>query len=494
MTKLVRIAAGALAGCLVTAPAMATIEIGDVRLSGYLRQYVSMNLEDVPETSEDDEYDLSMIRSTFFLNAFAPVGQTNWTARFRASKDFQTDYEKRLEDIADSIIPGQDFEDEYDEVDLRELFVEFDLGSRINARLGRQQVVWGETDFFHATDVIHGYDFRWRSFYVPENEDTRKPLILANVNFDVPELQGSLQVVVRPGGLDEDSWIGNSVPAFGGRWSNNDSKGVPLGSQDENPSIATFDYHDEEGDTDDTHWGLRWSGTIGADLVNYSLSYYKGQGGFQQDPVLYFDAEDDIRLEFIFPETETYGASATGYIPFLDTVYRAEVAFTPDRTLGTLAGALVEKDAYNFLLGFDTNLRLQNTIFNTSSPSLFTVQLFDWYLPGVEESDQIVHFIGAGFYDEHNVLSTLIWTFPYMQDTLTATFVTIADLTQGGAWIVPSVEKQFGEHWRVKMEADFAVGGNQTDESRSFAGGDAASPVGAFTNNNQLLLRLTYQF
>jgi len=475
---------------------MADVELGPFKFRGYLRHYLSFNLEDVPETAGvDDKMDVSMNRFAFQLDTNVDTGPLSWTGRFRLTEEISTDYEDRLQATTNflrGILAAGDgttdfYDDEYDEVDIRELFFDAAVGDRVNVRIGRQQVVWGETDFFHATDVIHGFDLRWRNFYVPENEDVRKPLILLNGEIDVPELGGGLQLIVRPG-LDDSSWIGNSIPTFGGRWSNNGSSGFPLASANTG-GVGSFNYHHDEGDTDDAHYGMRWTGRLGKNEdVDYSLMYYHGQGGFQQDPILIFNVAAG-ELQFIVPETDTVGGSISGYIPFLDITYRAEMAYTPDRSFGTIPGALVQNDAYNFLLGFDANPRLQKWL-KTSSPSLFTVQVFDWFLPGVNESDLVAHFTGAGAYDEHNVMMTSILTLPWLRDTLVGTVVGIADLTQGGGWIIPSLEYQYGSHLRFKVEADMAFGGNPITNP----GAPNGSIVGAFDNSNQLLFRTTYQF
>ena len=496
---------------LLLAPAVVwSSDFGPFRLTGYLRQYTSMNLEDVPETTQDDSGDISMNRWTFFLDAGTTTGPLRWTGRFRASYENLTKYEERLEDSAnflrslDTANPGRtsDFTDEYNELDVRELFFDADIGDRFSVRIGRQQVVWGETDFFHATDVVHGYNFHWRSFYEPENEEVRKPLILLNGTLQAPELKGSLQVVVRPG-LDKAKWIGNSVPTFGGRWSNNLAKGFPLATNEVpgpalgifgTPAGAIFNYHHKDGDTDDAHYGVRWTGLLGKnENLDYSLMYYHGQGGFQQDPILILNP-NTFGLEFIFPETDTVGATLSSYISALDMTYRAEVAYTPDRKFSSGATMplplhIVENDAWNLLLGFDKNPRLQKWL-KTSSQSLFTVQVFDWYLPGVNKYDAIGNFTGSGVYRKHNVLATMILTLPYMHDTLIGTVVVIADLTQGGAFLVPSLEYQLGPHWRFKIEADLTVGGQSITNPAAPNG----SIVGGFEHNNQLLLRTTFQF
>ena len=494
-----------------------SMEMGPFRLKGYVRQYTSWNLENIPETAVNDTGDRSMDRWSLFLDASGNTGPLRWTGRFRATQDRLTTYEKRLESAANFLrgfdsTPGRtsDFTKEYNEIDMRELFFDANIGERFSVRIGRQQVVWGETDFFHATDVIHGFDFRWRSFYVPENEDVRKPLILLNGTMDIPEAKGSLQVIVRPG-LDRDEWIGNSIPVFGGRWANNLSKGFPLASTEvKGPALAIppgalgpgspfiggaiFNYHRSNANTDDPHYGFRWTGALGVDSdIDYSFMYYHGQGGFQQDPILTLNP-NTFGLEFIYPETDTVGATLSSYIPWLDITYRAEVAYTPNRQFSSavtvpLPLQIVHKDAYNLLIGFDASPRLQKWL-KTSSQSLLTMQVFDWYLPGVHESDAIGNFSGSGNYDEHNVLATAILTLPYLHDTLTGTLVGIADLTQGGGWIIPSLEYQWGPHWRIKMEADLPLGGNSISNPSAPDG----SIVGGFENNSQLLLRTTFQF
>ncbi|RME34637.1 MAG: hypothetical protein D6786_04340 [Gammaproteobacteria bacterium] len=315
-------------------------------------------------------------------------------------------------------------------------------------------------------------------------------------------------MIVRPG-WDKDEWVGNSVPTFGGRWSNNLSKGFPLADHEVGgpalfipagtlgPSAiagAIFNYQHKDGDADDPHYGFRWTGLLGKhDDIDYSFMYYHGQGGFQQDPILILNP-NTFGLEFIFPETDTVGATISSYIPWLDITYRAEVAYTPNRKFSSGATAplplqIVEKDAYNLLLGFDANPRLQKWL-KTSSQSLFTVQVFDWFLPGVSENDAIGNFVGSGNYDEHNVVATAILTLPYMHDTLIGTIVGIADLTQGGGWLIPSLEYQWGPHWRIKAEADLPLGGNSISNPTAPDG----SIVGAFENNSQFLLRTTFQF
>lgn len=492
-----------------TPPAMAVDLGGGWVFSGWARAYLSFNLEDVPETVEDDAWDVQMNRQSLFLELNGPTGPLRWTGRFRFTNEFITDYEERLEDLTANI-PGNraDFDDEYEEAEARELFFDWAISDRFAMRVGRQQIVWGETDFFHATDVIHGFDLRWRKFLEPENEDVRKPLVLIDATIDFPETGGQLQLVLRPG-WDKDEWIGNSIPAFGGRWSNSSAKGFNFVSQEQG-GVAAFNYNHPEGDTDDPHYGFRYAGVFqaGANEMNYAFNYYHGQGGFYQDPTVILDPLNPVAgnpLQFMFPETDTVGASLSGYITGIDSVYRLEVAYTPDRPMSTfnpmpvpeLGGALlpfqlVEEDAWNFVVGLDTNLRLQDT-FGTSSPSLLSFQLFDWFISGIDSSDAIFRFDGSGYFEEHTMIATVILSNPFMNDTFNFTIVGLADLTEGGGMVIPSIQYDYGRHWRFKMEADLAFGGGKTETPGGFPP-DEATLFGALRDDNQLLFRITYLF
>ncbi len=459
------------------------VELGDFTLNGYARQYLSFNLDDVPETSGDDKGKLSMNRQTLLLQLRGPVGPAKLTAIARFSREQITDYQGDLQDLAKSVPGGSgDFRDEYDETEIRELFLDIPIGERVNMRIGKQQVVWGETDFFQAMDVVHGYDQSWRSFLEPENEEWRKPLILTTATIDIPELDGSLQIVVRPG-LDDEEDIGNTYDMFGGRWSQNGSRGFDL-----NGSLIPIEYHHSKGDTDDMHYGARWVGTLWDQ--DYSLNYYRTQA---QNPVI-FGAEDfplpplsPAPIAFIYPEIDIYGGTMSGYIPYIDSVYRFEAAFIPDNPFNYGPySQVIEKDTWRTMIGLDTNMRLQNYI-GTSSQGMLSLQIFDTWIADYKKSEGITNAFGSSE-DEHTTWTTAILTFPYKNDTIIGQIVAVNDVSNGGGVFVPSVEFQFGPSWRVKTELDLFYGGTKSDTP----GG--ATLFGSFDNSSQWFSRITYQF
>lgn len=498
---------GALALPLAVAQPASAIDLGyGWNLHGWARQYLSWNTNDQPLSTapyapgvvtDSSAWDLSMSRQSLFLDMQGPTGPLHWVVRTRFSYEEITQYESKLARMTGNTT---NLTREYIEYDAREAFFDWTPNDRLSFRVGRQQVVWGETDFFHATDVIQGYDLSWRKFLNPSSEEVRKPLFMINGTINVPEVDGSLQLLVRPG-IDDKDWIGNTEPTFGGRWSNTGAKGFDLMNTVGNNGIASVNYRYSgngiDADYRDPSYGIRWLGnSIAGHAITYALNYYHGQGGFFQDGILIFDPvhpHNGNPLQFIYPETDTVGGSISGFIPVVNAVYRAEVAYTPDRVMSNVGGAFVKNDAYNYVLGLDLSPQLQHWI-GTSNSSLVSFQAFDWYLPGIHERNQVVRFDGSGYFRTHNIISTVVFSNPYFNDNLNVTLVGLADFTYGGGMVIPSVEYQYRANWRFKVEYDKAMGGQKAPPSAGGLPGAARSVFGSLQNDDQLLVRITYQF
>ena len=183
------------------------------RLGGYVRGWAAFNLQDIPETKGNDKGKMSMLRGSILLDADAATGPIKWKAVARVDREAKTPYLQDLEDLRKTNgTTGGDHGsilNNYNNGDLREFWGEFKAGDRATFRIGKQQIVWGESDFFHAMDVVHGYDLSWRLFFEGENEEWRKPLWLASVKLDVPEAAGQIHASVRPG-LDRSQHIRNT--------------------------------------------------------------------------------------------------------------------------------------------------------------------------------------------------------------------------------------------------------------------------------------------
>ena len=160
-----------------------------------------------------------MLRGSVLLDADAKTGPVKWKVIGRLDREYKTNYLEDLEDLraTNGTAGGKSITENYNNGDIREFWAEIPIGDRITVKAGKQQLVWGESDFFQAMDLVHGYDYSWRLFFEGENEEWRKPLIMVSTKIRIPEAKGMIAAFVRPG-WDRCEDIGNTYDIRGGRW------------------------------------------------------------------------------------------------------------------------------------------------------------------------------------------------------------------------------------------------------------------------------------
>lgn len=478
-------------------------------LSGYARGWLSMNLENQPELKQFGHKSggkLSMIRGSVLLDADAKAGPLKLKAIARLDREYKTNYLEDLEDLRETngTAGGKNITDNYNNFDFRELWVETDLGERTTVKFGRQQLVWGESDFFHAMDLVHGYDLSWRLFFEGENEEWRKPLILLSTKIRVPELNGMLAAYIRPG-WDRCEDIGNSYDIAGGRWFFQPYRGFDL------TQVTTKNCNHKSGDYDDLTGGVRWSGEA-AD-INYSVAYLTT---FAADPVAssVFNPYKGVPMldagnvfDRIHPKIDVLGVTASAYSEMLDAVWSAEVAFTKDQPYNYGSGAfnpgdpnnvgiglqgIKLKDTLTTMLRLDKNLKFEN-ILGTSRPSFSSVQLFNTTVLSYDKNEDLVRLFAYGSrLKENNTILTAFTVLNYSNDEINPGFAVGFDLTNGGGFAIPSVALTLDDKWVAKVEADIFWDGGRSNKQQF--SGQKAQLFGYFSNASQLVFRLTRQF
>lgn len=472
-------------------------------VTGYIREYLGINLENKPDVMSNGErlegkWDLNMARTTLLLDTRADFGRARVTAIGRWSREVETKYLDRLNDSS-----SRDLIEELDENELREFYLDLDLTDRVYLRLGKQQVVWGETDSFQVLDVIHGFDLNWRSTFEAENEELRKPLIMANATIDVPELDGSLQLLYRPG-WDKADEVGYTLPFTGNRF-------APQGSLGMNAlAVIPFNYDHSKGDTDDAAYGGRWIGILAH--IGYSLNYYHtvsiapvinfadfGLPGYRP----YGEGPKNGFAEFILPEIDIYGGSFNAYSETIDAVLRGELAYVPDKPYnhglsGTpMGGALniIEKDTATWMLGIDKNLGWTSHKLGTSQPGVITGQLIDTWVTNFDHDDDLLHD-GVTPRREHSLVTTWLVGLNFRHNTWNPSFGVLYDITYGGGAVIAALNNVIGDHWRVYTEyvGFFTNGQTCSIDPLSGSGLGCAHGFGQFDNKDQVTLRVTYQF
>lgn len=498
----------------LASPTVQAIEVGPANVYGFVRQHMSWNLHDQYVSSGEklnSGGEMSMNRTTLQLEgnvmlpydvALIAVGRANWEQRL--------DY---LKDLRDAGAYGpESIGDYYDDEELREAYLDIPVGDRTILKLGKQQVVWGETDFFQAMDVVHGFDYQWRSFLEPANEDLRKPLIMANAIIDVPEADGALQLLYRPGWDDQED-IGNSYDIEGGRWASNPWKGQYF------PAVDPYNYNHSSGDYQDETYGLRWNGRF--DDLGYSLAYLKT---FNPDPVMnanpafggeayegeYGSDPATTIGEVIYPMVDMFGFTLNGYASAGDFVWSTEVAYFKDAPFnygGFGEGpeacnslphgfcGIMEKDIVRSMIRVDKTLGFTRGLLGTEKPAFFSAQLFDTWITDFNSRENLKVLVGQPeLRKEHSVLLTTILGLSYMNGRLTPELVTGFDLTYGGGFAVPSVTYTIGNHWRIKGEFDLFWSDGTRKSGAPVDNTTDSSLFGWFENSDQFALTVTYQF
>ena len=502
-------------------------------LSGYARAWVSMNLENTQELralpgnngKADGRGELSMVRGSVLLDADASYNGLKGKLIARLDKEYKTNYLEDLEKLrsvsnglnGNGGVPtngGKSITENYNNFDFREFWLEAPIGDRTTVKFGRQQLVWGESDFFHAMDLVHGYDLSWRLFFEGENEEWRKPLILLSTKIRIPEANGLIAAYIRPG-WDRCTDIGNTYDFRGGRWFVAPYRGFdalgPVPGSGKNANNLNCD----NPDTDKPTYGIRWQGE--AYGINYSVAYLKAHSA---DPVANPNKSTlpnstqinnkpvtGLFTDLIHPEIDVVGVTASGYSETLDAVLSAEMAFTADQPYNFGTGALGAtpgktgigldgikyKDTLTTMLRIDKNLKFEN-ILGTTRPSFSSIQIFNTQVLGFKKSDDLARlFFMTSPLKEHNTILTAFTVLNYKNDEINPGFAIGFDLGNGGGFAIPSVAMTFGDKWLAKIEADIFWDDGKTSRQQ-FGGSKENQLFGWFTGASQLALRVTRQF
>ena len=491
-------------------------------LNGYLRTWVSLNLDDPPEVS-GGRYDISMLRGSLLLDFEGWLENVMFKAVGRFDGEIRTGYLKRLEDSIEerndffsSVLgkkiqgPGHDIMRQYNNSELREAYIELPFSDFLRFRLGKQQVAWGQPGFFRAFDMVHGYDYRWRAFLELEKEELRKPLFMANTMIQVHKLNGMLQILFRPG-WDKNDAVGDRYSVEGGRWQAQPARGMDY------LSLLKYDYTHPDGDVNDPTYGIRWTGRLNS--LEYSFAYLKTCN----DKFVINSRFNPCRKmpkgelgDFIHPEVDHIGMTLNKYFKVIDSVLGAEVVYTFDKpfnygsnytpNIPTLLGpiplnlpgfeGIIKKDVITAILRIDKNLNTSELL-GTSGPAFFTLQIYDHWIQNFSRSDDIIHTAtwGARIH-EHSVMVGALVLLNFMNKSVNPMLAGCFDATYGGGVLIPSVDFIMGDNWRLKIEADlfFSNGEKRVTNPIQQDIETNTNFFGYFANNSQLMLRLTRQF
>ncbi|WP_395402677.1 DUF1302 family protein [Pseudoduganella sp. UC29_106] len=475
---------------------------------GYLRQEISVNAKNWDDTPDyKDQGKVSMARSTIRLNVdFKASDAVSFSAKARASYEYETPFLSHLKSMGAYNYNNGKLMDLYKDIDLREWYADVKVNDRVKFRLGKQQIVWGETDFFVANDLAMGYDYTWRSFLEPANEELRKGSIAAKLNIDVPELNGGIEAFLRPG-WDRKRDMGTEIDIYGGRWSSQPYAGVDF------RNIDPYAWNNSEADIHSKTGGVRWTGLAGD--TNYSLSWMRT---FYNAPILNSSmnpvgsgdaASMGFAGDIIYPIVNIFGATASRYSDMADAVFSAEVAYIKGAPYNYQAASAMmlsqliapgfdgwrRKNVVASMIRMDKNFAFTQTLLGTEKPMFFSVQVFDKWIQNFDADDGLLYSVGwGGKVKRHNALVTTIFDLSYDNGRLHPQLVLGSDVTNGGGFYVPSVTFQLSKNLRWKIEYDGFWDSGHRPAGAVGVNQDNATMFGYFHKRDQVYTSLTYQF
>ncbi|MBL4744388.1 MAG: DUF1302 family protein [Cycloclasticus sp.] len=390
-----------------------------------------------------------------------------------------------------------------------ELFVDVKKG-KLWARLGRQNIVWGESDGVRLLDVINPMDNAWHPFEGGGElfDHRRIPLWMARVTYQLPIKDMSIDAFYNPGDFvptvqaDIGSpWNVNPLPRNG---VGDPADGFLVAGSPFGPTLApgtTFIIADDTNDRrGDDQWGVRLLGSLGS--FNYTLNYMSliDQDGVTSatgsvpvftptpptpagPPVAVFPV-----LEVTHDRLDIAGASFNWYSDSLATVFRGEMTYAIDKPFAKSASNLVfsgpvptnpqdalgvaARDEMKIMLGIDRPMFIfsKTRTMNISAQVIYTER---------EKISLDTDINGLAARKDETQL-TLNLSQPFYGDQLFFEFFALVDLDDG-YWLQPQVRWQPGDNWRVWAYYN-AIGGS---EERSIA---------AFSHTDELNLAVSYQF
>lgn len=516
---------------------------GDLRVSGFVRAQTAMSTTNDKNSantalgkSDNPDFNLNRVWGITDLDYHPTISSGAVLDDFRIFSRIRFAYDA-TEDLSGGI-------DEYDafpasnnlkdrgtmmnasndtaSAEVWELFVDVTKGN-LWARLGRQNIVWGESDGVRLLDIVNPLDNSWHPFEGGGElfDHRRIPLWMARFTYQLPIKDMSVDFFYNPG--DFVPTIGNEP---GSPWNVNPLPRNGIADPANHPFFSTLDTtfpgsgfrladgttfitaNDTNDRRGDDQWGIRLLGSVGS--FNYTLNYLSL---IDQDGVV--SATDAIPLffplavpfvggdfvtalpvlEVTHERLDIAGASFNWYADSLATVFRGEMTYTFDKQFANSplnipvtgpAGALgvSERDEIKVMLGIDrpTFVFSDTRTMNISAQVIYTER---------ENIDLITDLNGSKVRDNETQV-TLLLSQPFDNDQFFVEFFGLYDLDDG-YWLQPQVRWQPGNNWRVWAYYN-AFGGSESQTTTDGQGTKTNRSIAVFDHADELNLAISYQF
>lgn len=294
-------------------------------------------------------------------------------------------------------------------LELREFYLKTKVFNAVRLTLGKQQIVWGETDGLKLLDVVNPQNFR--EFILDNFEDSRIPLWSVKTEFDIKDI--GVQIVWIP---DNSYHITQDfdAPYFTKNLFRNPPGGIPS-------VFNTADKPDQF--IKDADFGVKLSAfTKGWDItVNY-FHYYDDLPVFYSDLIIDESGQASVGINPKFERQDLLGTSFNKV--FASTTFRGEMVYIFNQNFSS-----ENPDA---LRGIETSNQFKSAIGldYIKGESIVSFQLF---------SDLITQNISAYNRDEFETNVSLLFSQEMMNDNLKAEVLWVHNSNYGDGYAKPAL-------------------------------------------------------
>jgi hypothetical protein len=381
-----------------------------------------------------------------------------------------------------------------------ELFADYKVGD-LWLRLGKQQIVWGETPALRLLDVVNPLDLSWHFFFEPSSEEfdnIRIPLWFLRGTYAVhnPWVDDfNIELIVNPGDV-----VPTLLPKQGSPYN----------------VVPTFVTVNDEVRRGRTIFGGRLKGKIGEFSLTLAavskpnddaipLSDKSAKCTFTVPFPPFFpisvpgtacDSKFGIPLpgapgffptmrfinKGVHPRVNIVGGSFNTFSSALGAVFTGEVTFTPDQvyqeTPPPSSGVTGKERRATWKMALGVNR--PTTIIPGQDPT--TILSLTFFETIVEGDNSKIRFLTENKVSKTTETLAFLVSQPFYRKQLYFDFLAVHDFDDA-SWFQPLIRYIHGDHWRFDVAGNFFTGSEKRD-----------GRFGSLKFANEVFLRATFGF
>ncbi|MDD2736842.1 MAG: hypothetical protein PHF56_23150 [Desulfuromonadaceae bacterium] len=407
-----------------------------------------------------------------------------------------------------------EFNDELDFI--RELYVDKTIslsnGTKLSARLGKQQVVWGKSDLFRVLDVINPVDYSRQNIY-DELQDIRIPqwILKAESRFGKVGFLDELTTSVvwnfdkfRPSVLGQAGQPYKMLDAGSlfSSYMNIDQHPVVGALYPGGPVPIIHDVNIPGWNFANTQIGLRTEGLYNGITFTLNYLHYRQQlpsTHFREHPAVPgsgLPAPDGV-YDLEFPEVNLFGGSIDYFFPSIDSSLRMETTYTKGEELIRETDGYQKTDMFRYVIGFDKTQWIP--LLNSRRTFLISAQLFGQHI--LNHRDDMPDY-------KNDWVGTLLFQGFYDFDRIIPKVLVARDFRSEGMAVAPSVDWFATDNLKITLAGNIKMGGKKKFD---WSANDALSgapmpndyeplarftngPIGVANKEDEIQLTLRYSF